>query len=84
MNEPVESYTFLSLRWEHAEKKRYYHVILNQDLFGDWVITKAWGGINQATGRITHSPCHSSEKARLLIKKITKIREKRGYLLKKF
>lgn len=71
----------ISLRFEHTEKQRYYHVVAARDLFGDWVITKAWGGINKATGRITHFPCLSHAEAAEHIHKITKIREKRGYVL---
>lgn len=72
----------ISLRWEHPERQRYYHVVLAQDLFGDWVITKAWGGISKASGRITHLPCPTREEASVLIHKITKLRESRGYILR--
>lgn len=71
----------ISLRWEHPDKQRYYHVVVAQDLFGDWVLTKAWGGISKATGRITHFPCISRAEATTFINKIAKIREKRGYVL---
>lgn len=72
----------LSLRWEHPDKQRYYHIVLGQDLFGDWVITKAWGGISKATGRIMHLSCQTREDAHRLVEKIVKTREQRGYILK--
>jgi len=71
----------ISLRFEHATKQRYYHILLTQDMFGDWVITKAWGGINKAAGRITHLACSSHEEAKKLINKLIKMRETRGYIL---
>lgn len=70
----------LSLRFEHPTKKRYYHVILAMDLFGEWVVTKAWGGINKATGRITHAAFNSYDEARKMVDRITKQRNSRGYL----
>jgi hypothetical protein len=73
----------LSFRWEHPMKLRYYHVVLAQDLFGDWVVTKAWGGISKASGRIIHLPCQTYTEAKIVVEKIAKIREKRGYSLVK-
>lgn len=72
----------ISIRWEHPSKQRYYHVLVAQDLFGDWVITKAWGGISQSSGRITHLFCTSSDSAFDILKKIIKTREQRGYILR--
>lgn len=68
-------------RFEHPLKQRYYRVILAQDLFGDWVVTRIWGGIGNATGRITHIPCPTYDDALLLIQKIAKLRKRRGYQL---
>ena len=72
----------ISIRWEHPIKQRYYHVLIAQDLFGDWVITKAWGGISQSSGRITHHFCSSSNSAFDILKKIIKTRQQRGYILR--
>ena len=68
-------------RWEHREKERYYSILLSPDLFGQWVVTRVWGGINQATGRITHVPCTSYEEGLSMVAKIAKIRLQHGYLL---
>lgn len=76
------SQQLISIRWEHSIKKRYYQIALTQDLFGDWVITKVWGGINQATGRIIHMACNTYEEAEIHIRKIQYTRKKRGYELK--
>lgn len=77
----TELHQHLSLRWEHPAKKRYYHVVLTKDLFGEWVVTKAWGGINQATGRIIHLPFTSYDEAKKIIDKTSRLRSSRGYFL---
>lgn len=68
-------------RFEHKEKQRYYRIMLSQDLFGDWVITKVWGGIGKAGGRIVHVSYSSYEEAAVEIENILKIRRRRGYEL---
>lgn len=72
-----------SLRWEHPQKKRYYQVLLAKDLFGDWVITKAWGAIDQAQGRVVHIYCPSFLDAKKILDDIVKTRKRRGYYLSK-
>lgn len=71
----------LSMRWKHPEKRRYYHIVLSQDLFGDWVITKAWGGLSKPNGRITHVACTSHEEASKIVHRLIKLRKSRGYEL---
>jgi hypothetical protein len=73
----------LSLRWEHHLKKRYYKVVLSRDLLGDWVLTRVWGGIGQATGKITHIYCVTYEDGLRLADTITKTRIKKGYAMVK-
>ncbi len=67
-------------RWEHPDKKRYYKLILSCDLLGDWVVTRVWGGLNQATGRVSHIPCSTYDDAITLMEKISQTRAKRGYI----
>jgi hypothetical protein len=38
--------------WINPEKARYYQVFLDQDLFGDWTLITAWGGIGSNRGRM--------------------------------
>jgi hypothetical protein len=71
---------FLPIRWEHADKKRYYQIFLSCDLLGDWVVTKSWGGLSTSAGRITHVACSSLDEAKKLIAKIILMRTKRGYI----
>lgn len=70
----------LKYRWEHSQKQRYYQVILAKDLFGEWMVTRIWGGISKATGRITHLSCPSYEEGIKLVDKIAKTRLARGYI----
>ncbi len=70
----------LKYRWEHVQKQRYYQVVLAKDLFGEWIVTRVWGGISKATGRITHLACPSYEEATKLVDKIAKNRLARGYI----
>ena len=69
----------LHYRWENREKQRYYRVILAKDLFGEWIITKIWGGLNKAGGGAKHVPCQTFELGIKLIEKISKTRDQRGY-----
>jgi len=70
----------LDQRFENRDKQRYYRLIISQDLFGDWVVTRVWGGIGKATGRIFHSSCSSYDEAVKLFESLLKTRIKRGYL----
>jgi hypothetical protein len=71
----------IGYRWEHHQKQRYYRVILSQDLFSEWIVTRVWGGIDKATGRVTHLHCVSYEEGIQMIAKIAKTRLARGYRL---
>ena len=55
-NEYSENNEWISQRWERTTDGRYYEARLSTDLFGDWVVTKNWGGINKATGRVCINP----------------------------
>ena len=68
-------------RWENPEKRRYYQVSLQKDLLGDWVLSKAWGGIGQKFGRMVHMPCRSLQEAEAMVERIARIRKNRGYIL---
>lgn len=69
------------LRFENPQKLRYYLVYVTQDLFGEWVIIKSWGGINKAGGQVLSTPCASLDEAMLKVENIKKARARRGYAL---
>ncbi len=66
-------------RWEHREKRRYYEVHFSRDLFGDWVVTRVWGGIDSARGQIRHTPVDPERAGWDLIEAIGRRRQQRGY-----
>jgi len=71
----------LHYRFEHKEKQRYYRLLLMQDLLGNWLVTKIWGGINKSGGRILHAPCLTYHEGIKMIATLSKKREQRGYQL---
>jgi hypothetical protein len=66
-------------RWENPENKRYYRVLFARDLFGEWLITKIWGGLRNAGGGMKNIACASYEDGIKLINKVNESRLKRGY-----
>lgn len=70
---------FQSARFEKGT--RYYTVILDKDLFDDWVITIINGRINTKLGRIRKLAFQNCSDALSEFDTITKKRIKRKYLL---
>ncbi len=70
-----------NLRFENPTNQRYYRVIISQDLFKQWIVTKTWGGIGKAGGRVVHVPCLSHQDGLKLIDEIIKNRNRHGYSL---
>ena len=66
-------------RWENSENLRYYRIFFARDLFGEWVITKIWGGLKHAGGGMKNIPCTSYDDGLKLIEKVNETRLKRGY-----
>lgn len=65
------------LRWELGQ--RYCLVHVHQDLFGDWLVTRAWGVTNSQYGGLKHIFVNSAEEAAVLVDDIRHIHESRGY-----
>lgn len=65
------------LRWE--TEKRYYLASLNRDLFGDWVVTRVWGGRSNRLGRISDVPVPDFLAGIDLLNQIAQQRKRRGY-----
>jgi hypothetical protein len=68
---------WISLRWERGT--RYYEAHLNQDLWGDWVLTQVWERRGTELGRIVPIPCASYEDERERLAAVQARREQRGY-----
>lgn len=79
----LSNITSSKLRWEHPVKLRYYQIFLFKDLLNDWIVTKSWGSLHSSRGGggVTHMPCDSLEEAKKLIVNLSKLRNRRGYVL---
>lgn len=64
-------------RWERDS--RYYLAGLDRDLFGTWVVTRVWGRIGTALGRIHHEPVASLAEGERALARIARERDRRGY-----
>jgi predicted DNA-binding WGR domain protein len=64
-------------RWE--KDTRYYELRVQQDLFGDWLLIRAWGRRDSALGQIRQELCDSYEQARVQFTEAEVRRVKRGY-----
>jgi WGR domain-containing protein len=67
------------LRWEKG--RRYYEVHLHQDLWGQWVLTRCWGGRGSAWGQVRTRPCASYTEALAQLEQIKKRHVQRHYQL---
>lgn len=69
--------TPLHLKFETATK--YYQAILFQDLFGDWVIIRYWGGKKSNLGSYTTDFCESYVTAIEKLRELQKVRRAHAY-----
>lgn len=65
-------------RWERAT--RYYVLQLEQDLFGDWVLTRVWGRKGTALGQLHRELVDSHEEGLARMQKEETRRQGRGYV----
>jgi predicted DNA-binding WGR domain protein len=40
----------MMIRYQNPAQRRYYTAHLTQDLFGDWVLVRAWGSLDSRHG----------------------------------
>jgi hypothetical protein len=64
-------------RWE--TETRYYLAWLHQDLFGEWVVYRMWGGKRNGRGSSRLDRVASEEEGRRLLEAIAKTRRAHGY-----
>lgn len=77
---PPHSITFdrwQRLRWE--KDTRYYEAILQQDLWGTWVVTRVWGRRGERLGQVRDQAFKSYEDAAKELEAVGVRRGKRGY-----
>ena len=66
-------------RWERDT--RYYELRLQQDLWGDWLLTRVWGSKGTALGQIRRELCPSYASGMCSYASSIKVREQHGYAL---
>ena len=64
-------------RWERDS--RYYILHLHTDLFGNWILTRAWGQRGSALGRLNNTPYDSSQAAKQALLNASRRRLQRNY-----
>ena len=69
----------VSIRWENSLKQRYYLVIIQQDIFGHWILMRAWGGIQKAGGQTQVTVLEDKNEGLGMLPDISIRRKKRGY-----
>lgn len=67
----------LRRRW--VKDVRYYEVHVEQDLWGEWVLTRVWGRRGTALGQIRRVPCVSYADALEKLAAVERQRTRRGY-----
>lgn len=65
------------IRWE--TRNRYYAVRVYQDLFGDWVIHKVWGGLHNNLGNGDQQVARTFDDAVIALERICRERRSRLY-----
>jgi len=67
-------------RWIQPETLRYYQADLVVDLFGDWTLVYAWGGLGAKRGSRRIKGMASKEEGLRQVAELDTYRRKRGYL----
>jgi predicted DNA-binding WGR domain protein len=67
--------------WQNKVNQRYYFCYIARDLFNDWILTLAYGGMGTKSGAITHHYCQTIEQALTKMEAIATKRKRRGYVL---
>jgi hypothetical protein len=67
------------LRWE--TDKRYYAATMYQDLLGDTILARCWGGQLNNLGRMVTTPVQSTAAGKSALHAIAKERQRRRYRL---
>ena len=73
---PERAYCF----WVHPEKERWYAVRVVRDLFGAWLVVRAWGSLRNRLGGERCEVVASSAVAAERLRTIARQRQRRGYV----
>lgn len=65
--------------WMNYNKRRYYTVSIEKDLFDDVVVVRSWGGTDTRRGGMEREVVASQEDGARLLEAISRRRAMRGY-----
>ena len=65
--------------WQRSKDGRRYSILLQQDLFGTWILTRRWGSHRHLTGS-KDCYCESYELGLEMLERVEKRRQSRGYV----
>jgi predicted DNA-binding WGR domain protein len=68
-------------RWIHDEKRRYYGVFLQQDLFGDWTLVRNWDSLDNGRGQLHRDALPDRAAGLCQIAEVHRRRHAHGYHL---
>lgn len=75
----IDIHQWCKKRWTTAS--RYYVVEIKQNLFGEWLIERRWGGLKNHRGNCQSTTTENYHHALSLLDSIEKRRKTRGYHL---
>jgi WGR domain len=67
-----------SARWQRGD--RFYRCEVREDLFGNWVVVRFWGGVNSGKRGAKETVCQSYAEAEVLFEAVAKRRARRRYV----
>jgi WGR domain len=67
-----------SARWQRGD--RFYRCEVREDLFGNWVVVRFWGGVNSGKRGTKETVCQSYAEAEALFEAVAKRRARRRYV----
>ncbi len=70
---------WVTVRWENPDSERYYLVMIEQDIFGQWILNRIWGGIHKKLGGNQVSVLDNKDQGIEMLKDISIRRKQRGY-----
>lgn len=76
---PTSTFPDVGLRWIHVGKRRWYAVLVIQDLFGDRVLIRSWGSLDSRRGGEKREVLLSAAEIEARLAAIAKRRRQRGY-----
>lgn len=75
---PHQPERWITQRWQTA--RRYYVVEVTQDLFGNWLVKRSWGGLGSHRSNSVTMPANDYKQALKLLEDVAKRRQQRGYV----